>query len=71
MIQNRCLPSKTNKYKLYKVIGVIKIVYNNDGHTIGSIYIETEYKTLMDKVKGELYITIYYTHAYDYVPEPE
>ena len=50
---------------------MIKIVYNNDGHTIGTIYIEIEYKTLMEKVKGELYITIYYTHAYDYVPEPE
>ena len=47
---------------------MIKIVYNNFGYTIGTIYINIEFKDLTDKVKDELGVKLNYTDAYDHVP---
>ena len=64
-------PQNRNKDESYKVIDAMLVVYNNSGFTIGIIYIDIEFKTLMDKMKYELDIKLNYTNVDDHVSEAE
>ena len=64
-------PQNQNKDESYKVIDAMVGVYNNYGFTIGIIYIDIEFKNLMDKMKYELDIKLNYTNADDHVSEAE
>ena len=62
---------KRKKVELYNAIDKVLRLYNGAGFNIETIYIDGEFKEIMDEVKDEMNIDMNYTNAQDHVPEAE